>query len=101
MQRFGQLLRVKPEKFEEYKAYHTRVWPEVLATIRRCHIHNYSIFHWQGLLFAYFEDHWSESFEAVQHMGYWRRHQLVDGTAVDQCKCICSDRGSNGPRWWK
>jgi L-rhamnose mutarotase len=23
--------------------------------VRGCHIHNYSIFHWDGLLFAYFE----------------------------------------------
>jgi L-rhamnose mutarotase len=57
MKRYGQLIRVKPERFEEYKAAHARVWPEVLETIRRCHIHNYSIFHWQGLLFAYFEYH--------------------------------------------
>jgi L-rhamnose mutarotase len=57
MKRFGQLIGVKPEEFEEYKAYHTRVWPEVLETIRKCHIRNYSIFHWKGQLFAYFEYH--------------------------------------------
>jgi L-rhamnose mutarotase len=57
MKRYGQLLRVRPERFEEYKAYHAKVWPEVLETIRRCHIRNYSIFHRQGLLFAYFEYH--------------------------------------------
>ena len=57
MTRYGQLLRVKPEKFEEYKTYHAAVWPGVLETIRRCNIHNYSIFHWRGLLFAYFEYH--------------------------------------------
>ena len=57
MRRFGQLIRVKPEKFEEYRAYHTSVWPEVLNTIRLCNIRNYSIYHWQGQLFAYFEYH--------------------------------------------
>ncbi|NTU50892.1 MAG: L-rhamnose mutarotase [Candidatus Aminicenantes bacterium] len=57
MRRFGQLIGVKPERFEEYKAYHAKVWPEVLETIRRCHIRNYSIFHWKGVLFAYFEYH--------------------------------------------
>jgi L-rhamnose mutarotase len=57
MKRYGQLIRVKPERFEEYKAYHAKVWPEVLETIRRCHIRNYSIFHWKGRLFAYFEYH--------------------------------------------
>ena len=35
MKRYGQLIRVKPEKFEEYKACHAMVWPEVLETIRR------------------------------------------------------------------
>ena len=57
MKRFGQLIRVKPEVFEEYKSCHARGWPEVLETISRSNIHNYSIFHWQGLLFAYFEYH--------------------------------------------
>ncbi len=57
MKRFGQLIRVRPERFEEYKEFHTRVWPEVLETIRRCHIHNYSIYSKDGLLFAYFEYH--------------------------------------------
>ena len=57
MKRFGQLIGFKPEKLEEYKAYHARVWPEVLETIRKCHIRNYTIFHRKGLLFAYFEYH--------------------------------------------
>jgi L-rhamnose mutarotase len=57
MKRFGQLLRVKPEHFAKYKAYHVRVWPEVLATIRACNIRNYSIYHKDSFLFAYFEYH--------------------------------------------
>ncbi len=60
MQRFGQLIRVRPESFEEYRAYHAAVWPEVAATIRRCNIRNYSIYHRDGLLFAYFEYHGSD-----------------------------------------
>ena len=55
MQRHGQLIGVKPGKLEEYKRYHAGVWPEVLDMIRQCHIHNYSIFHRDGMLFAYFE----------------------------------------------
>jgi L-rhamnose mutarotase len=57
MKRFGQLIGLKPDKVEEYKAYHAKVWPEVLETIRKCHIRNYTIFLRQGLLFAYFEYH--------------------------------------------
>jgi L-rhamnose mutarotase len=55
MQRHGQLIRVRPERLEEYQRYHAAVWPEILATIRACHIRNYSIFLKDGLLFGYFE----------------------------------------------
>jgi len=57
MQRHGSVIRVRPEKLEEYKAYHVRVWPEVLDMIRQCNIRNYSIYHKDGYLFGYFEYH--------------------------------------------
>jgi len=55
MRRYGQLIGVKPQMFAEYRRYHARVWPEVLATITACNIRNYSIYHKDGQLFAYFE----------------------------------------------
>ena len=55
MKRYGQIIGVKPEVLEEYVEYHAAVWPEVLGMIRECNIRNYSIFHKDGLLFAYFE----------------------------------------------
>ena len=55
MERHGSVIKVKPEKFEEYKEYHARVWREVLKTIRDCNIRNYSIYHKDGYLFGYFE----------------------------------------------
>ena len=55
MKRYGQIIRVRPEKLEEYKRLHQAVWPEVLATIKKCHIQNYSIFYRDGCLFSYFE----------------------------------------------
>ena len=55
MQRHGQLLRLKPEKLEKYKKYHAQVWPEILKMIKKCGIRNYTIFHKDGYLFAYFE----------------------------------------------
>lgn len=55
MKRYGCVLRVKPEAEAKYKAYHARVWPEVLETIRKCNIRNYSIFLKDGYLFAYYE----------------------------------------------
>ncbi len=55
MKRFGQIIGVKPEHFETYKKYHAQVWPEILKKITECNIRNYSIFHKDGLLFAYME----------------------------------------------
>jgi L-rhamnose mutarotase len=57
MKRYGWLIGIKPETIEEYKKYHARVWPEVLDTIRKCNIRNYSIFLVDDRLFAYYEYH--------------------------------------------
>ena len=45
------------------KRYHAAVWPEVAVKITECNIHNYSIYHKDGMLFAYFEYRGSD-FEA-------------------------------------
>ena len=64
MKRVAFLLKVKPEKLEEYKGHHKQVWPEMLDALRRTGWHNYSIFAREdGLLFGYFET--SESFQAA------------------------------------
>jgi L-rhamnose mutarotase len=63
MKRVGSIIGVKAEKLEEYRAYHAKVWPEVLAMIRECNIRNYSIFYKDGLLFGYFE-YVGEDFDA-------------------------------------
>lgn len=55
VKRFGQIIGVKTEHFEEYKKYHAAVWPEILDKIKECNIQNYSIFHKEGQLFAYME----------------------------------------------
>lgn len=55
MRRFGQVIGVDPEQFESYKKYHAAVWPEILAMITACNIRNYSIFHKDNVLYAYFE----------------------------------------------
>lgn len=55
LKRYGQVLKLHPEKIDEYVRYHAAVWPEVLKTIRDCHIRNYSIFLLDDTTFAYFE----------------------------------------------
>ena len=63
MQRVGFLLKVKPDRIDEYRERHRNVWPEMLEALRRQGWHNYSLFMRQdGLLFGYFEA--EESFAA-------------------------------------
>ena len=63
MKRYGMVIMVRPERFEEYKKLHAAVWPPVLDMIKQCNIRNYSIYHKDGLLFGYFEYHGTD-FEA-------------------------------------
>ena len=55
MMRVGQIIGMPPENLAEYKKWHSAVWPEVADMITQCNIRNYSIYHKDGLLFAYFE----------------------------------------------
>ena len=57
MQRYASVIKLKPEKLDEYKQLHANVWPEVLKMIRKCNICNYSIYFKDGYLFSYFEYH--------------------------------------------
>lgn len=56
MQRIGFLIRVKPEKLDEYNRLHADVWPELLAELKAAGMSNYSL--WlrpDGLEFGYLE----------------------------------------------
>jgi L-rhamnose mutarotase len=55
MKRYGMVIKVRPEKLEEYTRLHAAVWPGVLDMIKKCNIRNYSIYHKDGYLFSYFE----------------------------------------------
>jgi L-rhamnose mutarotase len=64
MKRISFLLKVRPEKIQEYKAHHTAVWPEMRAALQRSGWHNYSLFiRPDGLLVGYVET--PESFGAA------------------------------------
>ena len=63
MERHGQVIKIKPEKIDEYKKLHANIWPEVAEKIKECNIQNYSIFLKDNYLFAYFE-YVGEDFEA-------------------------------------
>lgn len=64
MKRVAFLLKVKPDKLDEYVKHHEQVWPEMLDALRRTGWKNYSLFmRDDGLLFGYFET--PESFQAA------------------------------------
>jgi L-rhamnose mutarotase len=49
------VLRVRPDRIDEYVAAHRNVWPEMLDALRAAGIHNYSIFRDGNQVFGYFE----------------------------------------------
>ncbi|MEU0834121.1 L-rhamnose mutarotase [Streptomyces sp. NPDC005969] len=57
MRRVAQVIRVRPEKVDEYCELHREVPEAVLDRLRRCHITNYSIHLLGDRLFSYFEYH--------------------------------------------
>jgi L-rhamnose mutarotase len=94
MERVCWLLKVKPDKVEEYKEAHKSVWPEMLEALRDTGWHNYSLFlREDGLLIGYLE---TEDFEAaVEGMSrfevndLWQREMAhlfedLEGATADQ-----------------
>jgi L-rhamnose mutarotase len=56
MERVCFLLKVRPERLEEYKARHRAVWPEMLEALRETGWRNYSLYlRDDGLLVGYLE----------------------------------------------
>ena len=49
------VLRVRPERLDEYIEAHKAVWPEMLDALRGAGIRNYTIFRSGNEMFGYFE----------------------------------------------
>jgi L-rhamnose mutarotase len=90
MQRYGQIIGVKPEHIAQYEELHEQVWPEVLATIHACNIRNYTIFRHGTLLFAYFE-YIGDDFAADPKTREWWSH-------TDPLQEPVADRAEG--EWW-
>lgn len=97
MKRYGQVIQVKKEMLEKYKALHAHPWPEVNDMIKKCHIQNYSIYYRNGYLFSYFE-YTGDDFEAdmkkmaadEQTRKWWKE--------TDPCQEPVADAGQGV--WW-
>jgi len=56
MERVCFQLQVRPDRMDEYRVRHARVWPDMLRALHDAGWHNYSLFlRDDGLLIGYFE----------------------------------------------
>lgn len=53
--RVAQVIALPEENYQKYKELHANCWPEVIATLLRCNVRNYSIYYRNEQLFSYFE----------------------------------------------
>ncbi len=54
-QRYGMVIRLRPERREEYLRLHAAVWPSVERMLSEANIGNFTIFLREDLLFGYYE----------------------------------------------
>ena len=54
-ERSGFVLRIKPDRIDDYVEAHREVWPEMLDALRGAGIRNYTIFRAGSEVFGYFE----------------------------------------------
>ncbi|NES37388.1 L-rhamnose mutarotase [Micromonospora sp. PPF5-17] len=97
MQRYGTVIRLRPERRAEYLRLHAEVWPAVERTLRAAHIRNYTIFLHGDLLFGYYEyvgaDHDADQARIAadpQTQRWWR--------LTDPCQESLAEPGSG--HWW-
>jgi len=97
MKRYGMVIKLKPDRIEEYKRLHAAVWPDVLKAITESNIKNYSIYLKDDLLFSYFEytgtdyDNDMEKIAAKQATQEW----------WDVCKpCMIPIKTRGEGEWW-
>ncbi|KAL8292801.1 hypothetical protein RQP46_001413 [Phenoliferia psychrophenolica] len=102
--RVCQIIRVKPDRFEEYCKVHAEVWPGVLAALDRAHFTDYSIHHdpIHNLLIATFKYvgvDWDGDMEAVAADAETRRWWAL--TDSMQMSLVEGATKSGGPvPWW-
>jgi L-rhamnose mutarotase len=97
MQRYGSVIKLKPEKLDEYKQLNANVWPEVLKMIRECNIRNYSIYYKDGFLFSYFEYH-GDDFAADMKKMAADPHTQAWWKLTDPCQEPLETRKEG--EWW-
>jgi len=85
-QRSAFVLRVRPDKVDEYVEAHRNVWPDMLAALRDAGIRNYTIFRNGNEMFGYFE---SDDLEAA---GAYMEAQEVNARWQDTMASLLEER---------
>jgi L-rhamnose mutarotase len=89
-ERRGFVLRVKPEKVDEYLAAHRDVWPEMLEALTAAGIRNYTIFRAENVMFGYFEA------DDLERAGRYLTEQEVSSRWQDAMAELLVDRVPDG-----
>lgn len=97
MRRIASVIELLPGAVEEYERLHVEVWPEVLRTITRCNIRNYSIYRHGSLLISYFE-YFGHDFGADMQL-------MADDTNTQQWWALCAPlqnpvESVRSGEWW-
>jgi len=85
-QRSAFVLRVRPDRIDEYVEAHRNVWPELLEALRGAGIRNYTIFRNGNEMFGYFE---SDDLEAA---GAYMAEQEVNARWQDAMAELLEER---------
>lgn len=95
--RYGMVIRLRPERREEYLRLHSAVWPAVEQTMLDANMRNFSIFLHGDLLFGYYEyigdDHEADQARIAadpETQRWW--------TFTDPCQESLAPEGSG--HWW-
>ena len=97
VQRLASVIRLLPGKREEYLRLHADPWPEVMATLKRVGVSNYSIFLHGDLLFSYLE-YSGESWQNAQAEIARDPHTQAWWAQTDPCQTPV--QGALPGEWW-
>jgi len=108
--RVAQIVKLKPEHVDEYKACHAKVWPEVLKQIKDSNIEDYSIFLDPGtnILFASFKYvgyNWAGDMEKMRDnpkvQEWWKMTDSYQESFVEGATSSHGENGDGEPAWWR
>jgi L-rhamnose mutarotase len=97
MERYGSVIRLRPDCRDTYLRLHAAVWPGVEQTLRSANIRNFTIFLHGDLLFGYYE------YEGEDHAADLARIAADPQTQewwklTDPCQESLAGPGSG--QWW-